>query len=49
MIEKILSIDFLISTLRLMTPLLFTAMAAVIGGKANVLWAVYWLVLLVIT
>ena len=41
MIEKILSIDFLISTLRLMTPLLFTAMAAVIGGKANVLCIAY--------
>ena len=41
MIEKILSIDFLISTLRLMTPLLFTAMAAVIGGKASVLCIAY--------
>lgn len=41
MIEKILSIDFLISTFRLMTPLLFTAMAAVIGGKASVLCIAY--------
>ena len=41
MLSKIFSIDFLISMLRLSTPLLFTAMAAVIGGKANVLCIAY--------
>ncbi len=41
MLSQIFSIDFLISMLRLSTPLLFTAMAAVIGGKANVLCIAY--------
>lgn len=41
MLAQIFSLDFIISTLRLSTPLLFTAMAAVIGGRANVLCIAY--------
>lgn len=41
MLGKILSVEFLNSALRLTTPLLFTSMAAVIGGRANVLCIAY--------
>lgn len=41
MLAQIFSADFIVSILRLSTPLLFTAMAAVIGGRANVLCIAY--------
>lgn len=41
MLAQIFSADFIASILRLSTPLLFTAMAAVIGGRANVLCIAY--------
>lgn len=41
MLSQIFSVDFAVSILRLTTPLLFTAMAAVIGGRASVLCIAY--------
>jgi ABC-type uncharacterized transport system permease subunit len=41
MLSQIFSVHFAVSILRLTTPLLFTAMAAVIGGRASVLCIAY--------
>lgn len=41
MLNQIFSVDFLVSVLRLSTPLLFCGMAAVIGAKANILCIAY--------
>lgn len=37
MLKYLFTMDFVISVLRMSTPLLFVAMAAIVGGKANIL------------
>lgn len=41
MLEQIFSVDFIFSVVRMGTPLLFVAMAAVVGAKADVLCIAY--------